>query len=370
MKIPLKTPKPDRDYFKRVILQQEIPKQPPFMELHIDKEIVKEFVIKELGRKWIEPSPDDPSSKEEYLRNYIECWYRMGFDCIRLTSEFRFKSGLHFTTKTRGGEDTAELARSERKWTEEGEGIITTWEDFEKYPWPSLDDVDSWAMDFVSENLPEGMGILACPSAGIFEIGLNILFGAETLSYLLYDDPKLVKAVFDRAGQLIYDCYKRFLGMDKVVGFFQGDDLGFKTATLIAPKFLKEYILPWHKKLAQLAHDNGLFYILHSCGNLEAVMEDFIEDVKIDAKHSFEDEIMPVADFKAKYGDRITVIGGVDVDKICRLDEPELRAYVRNIIDKCMPGGGYMLGTGNSVTNYVPLENYLIVLDEGLGGQK
>lgn len=366
MKIPLKNPSPDKDYFKKVILRQEEPKKPPFMELHIDKEIVKEFVIKELGRKWVEPSADDINSKEEYLRNYIECWYRLGFDCIRLTSDFRFKAGLHFATKTRDGKDTAELARSERKWTEEGQGIITTWEDFEKYHWPSLDDVDNWAMDFVSANLPDGMGILACPSAGIFEIGLNILFGAETLSYLLYDNPELVKAVFDRAGQLIYDCYKSLMGIDKVVGFFQGDDLGYKTATIIAPKFLREYVLPWHKKLAQLAHDNGLFYILHSCGNLEVIMEDLIEDVKIDAKHSFEDEIMPVTEFKAKYGDRITVIGGVDVDKICRLDEPELRVYVRNIVDKCMPNGGYILGTGNSVTNYVPLKNYLTVLDEGL----
>ena len=153
--------------------------------------------------------------------------------------------------------------------------------------------------------------------------------------------------------------------MDNVIGFFQGDDMGYKTATIFAPKFLNEYVLPWHKKIAQLAHDHGLVYILHSCGNLESIMEDLIEDVKIDAKHSFEDEIMPVADFKAKYGDRIAVIGGVDIDKICRLDEPKLRAYVRNIIDECMPGGGYILGTGNSVANYLPLKNYLIVLDEG-----
>jgi uroporphyrinogen decarboxylase len=30
-----------------------------------------------------------------------------------------------------------------------------------------------------------------------------------------------------------------------------------------------------------------------------------------------------------------------------------------------MPGGGYCLGTGNSVANYIPLENYLAMVDEG-----
>jgi len=366
MRIPLENPSPDKENFKKIILRQTIPQKPPFMELHIDKEIIRELTEDWLGKKWIEPSSNDRESQKAYLMNYIDCWYRLGFDCIRLTADFRFSSGYHFESRTRGGKDTVQLARGERKWTEEGKGIISSWDDFEKYPWPSMDDVDNWAVDFVTENLPEGMGFLACPSAGIFEIGLNILFGAETLSYLLYDDPKLVKAVFDRAGELILDWYKSIIGVKNLVGFFQGDDMGYKTATIISPKFIREYILPWHKKIAQLAHDNGLLYILHSCGNLESIMEDLINDVKIDAKHSFEDEIMPVPQFKAKYGDRIAVIGGVDVDKICRLDEPDLRKYVRNIIDECMPGGGYLLGSGNSVTNYVPLKNYLIVLDEGL----
>ena len=30
-----------------------------------------------------------------------------------------------------------------------------------------------------------------------------------------------------------------------------------------------------------------------------------------------------------------------------------------------MPGGGYCLGSGNSVTNYIPVDNYLIMMDEG-----
>ena len=71
------------------------------------------------------------------------------------------------------------------------------------------------------------------------------------------------------------------------------------------------------------------------------------------------------AEFKRRYGDRIAVLGGVDVNKLCILNETNLRDYVRKILDECMPGGGYALGTGNSVTNYIPVENYLAMLDEG-----
>ena len=364
MKVPLKNPRPDIENFRKVILREKAPQRPPFIELHIDKEIIKELVEKELHGTWVEP--DDRESQEACLRNYIECWYRLGYDCIRLTGEFRFSGGLHFASEIREGQDTATLTRGERKWVEESKGVISSWEDFEKYPWPSLDEVDLWPLEFTSENLPEGMGIMACPSAGVFEIGLNNLFGYQNLSYLLYDDPELVKATFDKVGELIYGYYQNILGLENLAGFFQGEDMGFKTGTLVSPKALREYILPWHKKIAQLAHDHDLLYILHSCGNVEAIMEDLIEDVKIDAKHSFEDGIMPITQSKKKYGDRVAALGGVDLDKLCRLEEAELRSYVRNIIDECAKDGGYALGSGNSISNYVPTRNFLVMLDEGL----
>ena len=59
------------------------------------------------------------------------------------------------------------------------------------------------------------------------------------------------------------------------------------------------------------------------------------------------------------------LIGGLDVDFLCRAEEPAIRARVRETLDTCLPGGGYCLGTGNSVANYIPLDNYLAMLDEG-----
>jgi len=55
----------------------------------------------------------------------------------------------------------------------------------------------------------------------------------------------------------------------------------------------------------------------------------------------------------------------VDVDFLCRADESQIRQRVDDILERCLPGGGYFLGTGNTVANYIPIENYLIMLDEG-----
>ena len=134
---------------------------------------------------------------------------------------------------------------------------------------------------------------------------------------------------------------------------------------IISPDDLREFVLPGHKALVEMVHEAGRLYLLHSCGHLREIMLDLIDDVKIDAKHSFEDTIELVTDAKTDYGDRIALLGGIDLDFLCRSDEQAIRKRVRETLDVCMPGGGYCLGTGNSVANYIPLDNYLVMLDEG-----
>ena len=94
-------------------------------------------------------------------------------------------------------------------------------------------------------------------------------------------------------------------------------------------------------------------------------MDDLIDDVQIDGLHSFEDTIKSVSETKQRYGHRIAVLGGIDVDFLCRSDEAAVRRRTRRTLDECQPGGGFCLGTGNSVANYVPFDNYLAMLDEG-----
>jgi len=366
MNLPLQKPEPDAENFKNVILGEKEPDKVPFVELHIDNEIF-EFVTEKLLRSpWIDPSSEDRASREASLLNNIECWYRLGYDCIRLSTDFRGPASLPFEAKSRRGDDTADLKRKERKWVEEGTGAISSWEDFERYPWPSLADVDLWPYEFVAGHLPEGMGILACGSQGVFETVMNMLMGFENLAYALYDNRGLVQAVFEKVGELVYGWYEKVVGLENLIGFFQGEDMGYKTGPLVPPEVLRKYVFPWHKKIARLAHQNGLIYLFHNCGQCSDIMDDLIDDVKIDGKHSFEDAIMPVTEFKKRYGRRVAILGGVDLDKLCRLPEPELRKYVREILNKCMPGGRYALGSGNSVANYVPPQNFLAMLDEGL----
>ncbi|MEM2961056.1 MAG: uroporphyrinogen decarboxylase family protein, partial [Candidatus Bathyarchaeia archaeon] len=122
----------------------------------------------------------------------------------------------------------------------------------------------------------------------------------------------------------------------------------------------------WQKRCVEVAHKYGKPFILHSCGNLRKVIDTLIEYVGIDAWHSFQDIIMPVTEAKEKYGDRVAILGGIDVDSLSRLPTIELKEYILKVLEKCMPGGGYALGSGNSIANYVNVENYKTMLKVGL----
>ncbi|MCC6697832.1 MAG: hypothetical protein IT365_19555 [Candidatus Hydrogenedentes bacterium] len=359
MKVPLAKPSPDIKRFVAVIRGEIRPERPPLAELFLDHEVERTIAQSHLGLEWVEPAPDR-ETMAAYLRNRTEVYYRMGYDYIRVIG------GVDFPGKYIDAADTAGLSRGNRSWANETCGPIASWEDFESYPWPDPAKGDLWHYEYAAKNLPEGMGLIVCPTSGFLEIPLDTLLGYQNLCYLIMEQPDLVEAVFQRVGEIIYGMYERLLGLPNLHGFFQGDDMGFKTGTLLSPDHLRTYVLPWHKKLAALAHQHGLVYLLHSCGNLTDIIPDLIDDVKIDARHSYEDEGNSVVDFKQRYGGRVAILGGVDVDKMARLPEPELRAHVRKILDTCVPGGRYAFGSGNTVCNYVPIENYFAMIEEAM----
>jgi uroporphyrinogen decarboxylase len=171
--------------------------------------------------------------------------------------------------------------------------------------------------------------------------------------------------VFQRIRSLYDVMYEGMARHPQVGAVVISDDLGYKAQTLVGPEDLRELVLPVHGRLAAIIHAHGKPCILHSCGNLEAIMEDVIGAVGIDAKHSYEDTILPVVEAKRRYGDRIAILGGFDVDRLSRSTPAQVRDYVDLLLREAGHDGGYALGSGNSIPEFVPVENYLTMLDQG-----
>lgn len=336
---------PDFTQFLKALRRDGHPSHLPFYE-HIAS---PGFVARRTGTAFDRMSPAD----EGYWRIYVDFWIGMGFDCVPLEIPLNcpLPSGHH---------EPGVVSQSSEERV-----CIRTMEDFERYPWPSASaPIDYRPYEIVAGLLPEGAKIVGGVCAGPYEWA-SYMLGVVGMSLLLFDDPGVVTAVFQRLGTL-YDAADTHLAtMDAIGALRQGDDLGFKTSTFLKPSDLRLHVFPIYKRMVEIAHGAGKPFILHSCGNLAEVYDDLIDNCGIDAKHSFEDVILPVEDFKAAYGSRVTPLGGLDVDVICRSSEPELRAYTRRKVEQCYVDGWWALGTGNSLTDYMPVENYMVVLEEG-----
>jgi len=374
-----KTPVPNFEEFKGMLQGKEEPKRVHFVEWMVDPEVMNFIMDKMMGERLVFPDWRKMinnqgelnfltnEEQELFVQQYIKFYYRLGYDCFTdLIPLLYLVYGVlnPRLPRLRITNDTATLSRGKRVFAEEGRGIITSWKDFEEFPWEKIKLNLGEYYEFLNEKLPPGMKVMV--GGSLFEQVLERILGYEGLFYSLYDQPELVKAVVEKWGEIIYKVYEDVISFDCVGGIFHADDLGYKSGIMVKPEILRELIFPWFKKYAQLAHEYGKMFWYHCCGNVLEVMEDLIEDVKIDAFHSFQDVIIPVTEFKKRYGNRIAILGGVDIDKLCRLDKQSLRDYIRDILDKCMPGGRFALGSGNSIANYVPVENYLTMLEEGL----
>lgn len=359
LRVPLASPRPDCEAFIAALMGRTCPARPPLIEYLVDTALMRPILTEMLGRQWVAPTPGDREAQARYWDNFVAFWLHMGYDFCRL------EIALPFPTHHLISDDTAAAVEAKRAWADQHHGTIASWEDFETYPWPRLEDMDFFPLEYINDHLPEGMGLISCHAGGIFE-HLSSIFSYEGLCFALVDNPDLVAAVCGRIGELMEGYYRHILDLHRLIAVFPGDDMGFRTATLISPEDLRRHPLPWHKRFCAMTHDRGLPYFLHSCGNVEAIMGDLIEEVGIDGKHSFEDAIIPVAEMQRRYGDRIAILGGIDVDVLSRAEPEQLRAYVRGVIDECGPRGRYAVGSGNSIPSYVPLENYLTMLDEAL----
>jgi len=348
--------KPDWQGLVDCIMRKGTPDRVHHIELFLDRE-VQEAICDRYGllEGWDTADPFFDLKRQVQLQHFL------GYDYVRCGLD-----GLVMPLKGAEIEDTADLQRvGGRKYMEEHQGPITSWEEFEAYPWPDPMIASTRSLDWYEANLPEDMCMIASGGFAHFAEYLTWLMGYETLCYALYDQRDLVAAISERLLDMFRKSLTRMLQYDRVKVIWGSDDMGFRSATLISPDDLREFVLPGHKVMAEMSHKAGRPYILHTCGNLSEIMADLIEDVGIDGKHSFEDTIEDVRELKGLYGDRIALLGGIDLDFLCRANEGQVRERVRDTLEICMPGGGYCLGTGNSVANYIPLDNYLAMMDEG-----
>jgi uroporphyrinogen decarboxylase len=314
----------------------------PLYEHGIGHKVMEDILNKSL----VDIIYGDFDDKKEYVRRISEFYKKMGYDFVNFDMNI---GGAMPGSGALGGHV---------------DPVIKNRDDFNKYPWDTVSEIyfEKYGDYFkaLNEVIPTDMKAFGGPGNGIFEC-VQELVGFENLCYIKADDEELYADLFNKVGETNYKIWKHFLDnySDAYCVHRFGDDLGFKSATMLAKEDIVDYIIPEYAKIIELIHSYKKPFLYHSCGCIFNVMDDIIVKAKIDAKHSNEDQIAPFPVWVEKYGDRIGNFGGIDTDAVCRLGKEEMRDYITEVVEKCKGHGGFAFGSGNSIPDYVPTENFI-----------
>jgi uroporphyrinogen decarboxylase len=323
--------KPDFDVFLKALRGGKTPRP-----------VLFDFLMSEHIAGPIAGKPEDDTPFAYYKRNF-RVFEAMGYDWAPVSPpSFGFNIGR---------------AHSKESMTLDETQVVRDWADFERYEWIEPDERIPEFLQGLVPVMPEGTKFFVWGPGGVQENAINIL-GFSNLMVKLYEDPELVRAVVDGVGSRLLKYYEYALQVPEVGVIMCNDDWGFKTQTMMSPKHIRQYVFPWHKKAVEAAHAAGRPAVLHSCGEHRVIMDDIIGDMRYDGKHSYEDAIQPVEEAWDAYGGRLCIMGGMDMDFMCRAAPEDVYARARAMLLKTRERGRYMLGTGNSLAPFLPLPQY------------
>jgi len=246
-------------------------------------------------------------------------------------------------------------AEEERGWAEEGVGNITNLEEFESFAWPSDKDFDFSPFEAAEQHLSPRMKVVATVAGTFTPVWL--LMGGETFYLSLLENPALIARMFEKVEALQYECIRRVVRLDCVGALRINDDIAYNNGLLVSPKHLRGYFFPWLKKVAELCKQQDLPLIFHTDGNVYEVLDDII-DAGVSGLHPIQPNAMDIGYLKQKVGDKLCLLGNIDVDVMTRGTPQEVEAMVKKNLKEIAPGGGYIVGASNSVPEYIPLDNY------------
>jgi len=356
----------DFDHLRQVIMRETVDGPVPIIEMMADGSIMGEITGMEhpidAMTELSELADPDEGNQQEALEK--------GLRFLELNVAFSKAVGYDSAwtipivpiPRTRALYSGSDERTKARPWQNEHKGIIPDRETFESFKWATVDQIDLATLDYTSELLPPGMKMHVF-YMGIFE-DLRMIMGFEQMAIKSVDEPKLLGDILEQLTILAERAIDQSAAHPATGAIFYADDMGFNTSTMLSPAFYRKWLFPRLKRLADACHKHNKPFLFHSCGFVDTLMEDLIEFVGSDGFYSFEDSIMPIEEVYKKYGDRISILGGVDVGLLARGTPEEVRARCRQILDTCGPNGGFAIGSGNSVTNYCKIENYYAMINE------
>ena len=230
-----------------------------------------------------------------------------------------------------------------------GEGMIHTVADLAKIQLPDPYDDATYAEAETWVRNKGDYALCLVTRMGIFPTMLGI--GTEDFCTALFDNRPFIEKMLDMYCDWTCAMAERACGMGFDI-FVTTDDMAFKTAPFFSPKVFHDMVMPRYRRLREKV---TLPWVVHSDGNLMPFMDDFLS-LGLSGLHPNEKGAMDIRQMKKDYGDRLCLLGNVDLNILGLGTPADVDAEVKGLIRDVAPGGGYIVTSGNSLAGYLKPE--------------
>jgi uroporphyrinogen decarboxylase len=183
----------------------------------------------------------------------------------------------------------------------------------------------------------------------------------------LAQNPKIVEFIRDRVVNYFVEYNpKVFEAADGEVDMFMmGDDVGGQRGPLLSPEMWRRYFKDGFRTYVDIAHKYGLKVMYHTCGDVYALIPDFI-DCGLDMLQSLQTQAtnMDIKRLKQEFGKDLSFQGGMDIQQVLPLGTPDdVREMVKYAADNAKPGGGYFFGTAHNIQADTDMQNVVALFE-------
>lgn len=142
-----------------------------------------------------------------------------------------------------------------------------------------------------------------------------------------------------------------------------GDDWGQQRGLIMGPDHWRRFIKPRMARLYKKVHESGKFVLQHSCGDVREIMDDLIE-IGLDCYETFQPEIYDFETFKNRWGDRLSIFGGISTQQCLPCCTPEeVKKETVRLLKIIGRDGGLIAGPTHDIPGDVPPENIMAMLE-------
>ena len=188
---------------------------------------------------------------------------------------------------------------------------------------------------------------------------LTRLIGQENALFWMGMYPDELGEQINRIGQFYLDSMKAQIRAANGLldGMVIWGDVAFRQTMLFDPEYWRQYFKPWVKAMIDECHRNNLPVIYHGCGNVELILEDFIE-MKLDAYNPLEVKAgLDAVNLKKQFGNKLAYCGNNNIQVWETGDKELIKSDVLRKLNAAK-GGGFIFQSDHSVSSDVSGQTY------------